>query len=102
MHGPTVEGGRVAGGRVGTRWSAAVVRAAGGLKQVYDERVARDPGGLIVRRWWMYPSVEVIMTSNPTRDIILGVWRRSQVAARPLTAPLPPSVDDTAGQRTPR
>jgi hypothetical protein len=40
-------GGRrsLVGGRVGTRWSAAVVRAVGGLKQVYDEGVARDPGG---------------------------------------------------------
>jgi uncharacterized integral membrane protein len=33
---------------------------------------------------------------------MLGRSRRSRVAARPLTAPLPPSVGDTAGQRPPR
>jgi uncharacterized integral membrane protein len=33
---------------------------------------------------------------------LLGHRRRSRVAAKPLTAPLPPSAEDPAGQRTPR
>lgn len=33
---------------------------------------------------------------------MLGHRRARRAASRPLTAPLPPSADDTAGQRTPR